>query len=88
MDAALAAVENLVMKICPFRKERVHEDALKCRYCQSALAPIPQGSTETTSFQITYIIHSGFIKFSKFAGAGIAEAALWRVRASHILRQS
>jgi subtilase family serine protease len=65
------------MKICPFCREHVHEDATKCRYCASSLAPVaipsksdPPKSSEAR--QVVYIVDEGLVQFGKFVVAAVA----------------
>ncbi|MDB5269081.1 MAG: peptidase [Hymenobacter sp.] len=61
-------------KSCPFCKEQVHADAIKCRYCQSQLLPAQPGqvSTDGKPFaekgKTVYIVDDALVSFSKFAG--------------------
>jgi cell division protein FtsB len=61
------------MKPCPFCKEDVRDDAIKCRYCQSSLLP-PQDSAAATPSRdrVTYVVDADLIRFGKFAGATLA----------------
>ena len=43
------------MKTCPYCKEQVHEDAIKCRYCQSMLVQLPESKTPQDD-RVTYIL--------------------------------
>lgn len=60
------------MKICPYCKEDIKEDAIRCRYCQSYLVVIPQEAIKpetTESGRVTYILDRDLIRFVKFTGA-------------------
>jgi hypothetical protein len=66
------------MKICPYCREEVHDDAIKCRYCSSSLLP-GQQSPERPSEQpadgsksVVYVVDNGLIRFAKFVAAALA----------------
>jgi hypothetical protein len=54
------------LQICPYCKEEIKDDAVKCRYCGSSLAS--PGNTD----QATYILDRGLIRFGKFTLAVLA----------------
>jgi len=64
------------MKPCPFCREEVRDDALKCRYCGSMLMALP-GAQEAAKplempGQVTYVVDEGLVAFAKFAAAILA----------------
>lgn len=61
------------MKTCPYCKESVHDEAIKCRFCQSMLLPLaPTASQTPDSGRTTYILDQDLVRFGKFASAVLA----------------
>jgi|HubBroStandDraft_6_1064221.scaffolds.fasta_scaffold364819_2 hypothetical protein len=72
------------MKQCPFCREDVHDEAVKCRYCASSLAAsvgdradaaTGGGESGTVVYvrpgKVAWVIDNDLVQFAKFAGAAI-----------------
>lgn len=60
------------MKTCPYCKEDVHNDAIKCRHCHSMLLPIEQPANLSDDSRVTYIFDRDLVRFAKFSVAVLA----------------
>jgi hypothetical protein len=59
------------MKICPFCKEQIKEEAIKCRYCSSLLNSDLNSESPKTD-KVTYILDRDLIRYAKFSISIIA----------------
>jgi hypothetical protein len=60
------------MKTCPYCKEEVHDDAIKCRHCHSMLLRLDHPEQTQDSSRITYVLDRDLVRFGKFSGAVLA----------------
>jgi hypothetical protein len=63
------------LQTCPFCRERIQRDAVKCRYCGSSLLP-PQSAAQSAAGmqglepnQVLLVLDRGLLYFAKFIGA-------------------
>ncbi|QBE66580.1 M12 family metallopeptidase [Pseudoduganella lutea] len=62
-----------MMKTCPFCREEVHGDAIRCRYCQANLLSVqPPAPAPEDGRHVTYVVDRDLIRFAKFTAAVLA----------------
>src|SRR5947209_1876649 len=61
------------MKPCPFCKEQINDEAIKCHFCRSMLLPLQaiEQKPEDDN-RVTYVLDRDLIRFGKFAGSVLA----------------
>src|SRR3989338_8857959 len=72
MSTSEATAEFSDMQICPYCKEQIRGDAIKCRYCQSTLFATDPTKNPENEGRITYILDRDLVRFAKFSVAVLA----------------
>jgi len=64
---------SYTMKTCPFCKEQINDEAIKCRFCHSMLLPVQVSEQKPLDDgRVTYVLDRDLIRFGKFSGAVLA----------------
>jgi hypothetical protein len=60
------------MNTCPYCKEAIQDEAIKCPHCQSMLVPDQAQQPAGKGHEVVYVLDRGLVSFGKFAAAVLA----------------